>query len=88
MSFIDNILGCIGDEALSLETGFRAVMVGEKAVYIEGVKNITGFNEDVIELLIKRGSVKVSGRNMFIKKYCLGDVLICGKIKGIEVFKD
>ena len=85
MGFIDNIKTCIGEnfEGVS-EPTFRAVLFGEHAVYFENVRSIIRYSPQEIKLAVKKGGVSVRGEGLYLKKYCSGDVVICGKIKAIE----
>ena len=60
-------------------------MIGDSALYIEGVKSILGFSDKEIILALPKQKVALRGEGMFIKKYCLGDTVICGKIKAFEI---
>ncbi|MBO5928041.1 MAG: YabP/YqfC family sporulation protein [Clostridia bacterium] len=64
---------------------FRAIFMGDSSVYIESVLNIKSYSEKEIVLGVKKGVLSVSGEDLFIKKYCAGDVLICGKISGFLI---
>lgn len=82
MSFIENIKENLGGEMCP--PVYRALIFGDNAAYFEGVKNITSYEPNEIVLALKRGSVRVHGKNMYIKKYCAGDVVICGVILKLE----
>ena len=84
MGFIDCIKGCFNDGEIPIEPIYRAVIFGEGAVFIENVRAICYFNEQEILLSLKRGALKIWGCGLYVKKYQAGDVVICGKIKGIE----
>lgn len=84
MSFIDEIKGCFEEWELPKEPLFRAVLFGESAVYFENVSGLRSYSPDQIVFNLKRGGVKVVGENLYVKKYCMGDVVVCGKILSIE----
>ena len=84
MGFIDNIKQCVWLDAEPLNPCFRAVVFGESAVYVEGVKCILSFVKEEIVLGLKNGCLKVKGQGLYVKKYCLGDIVICGKICTLE----
>ena len=84
MGFIDEIKGCFSPDELPKEPIFRAVLFGDSAVYFENVCSIQNYCENEIVLCLKRGGLVVSGNNLYIKKYCAGDVVVCGKIRAIE----
>lgn len=84
MGFIDSIKNCIGEEQFIKEPIFRAVLFGESAGYFENVSCIAYYQNDEIRLSLKKGGLIIRGENLFIKKYCQGDVVICGKIRSVE----
>ena len=84
MSFIDNIKECFCSAEFPKEPLFRAVLFGEKAGYFENVCGIVSYSAEQIVLCLKRGTLTIKGEELFVKKYCAGDVMICGKIKAIE----
>lgn len=84
MSFVDNILSSFGEE-FSLEKESQKIMVfGDKGVFLEGVLGIKSFNKEQIVLFVKKGEIVIGGENLFVKKFCQGDVVVCGKINKIE----
>jgi sporulation protein YqfC len=80
MSFIDNIKEFIGAESVLQEGEYRAVVFGSKAVYVERVKCIISYEKEQILLGLKKGVLEITGKDLYVKKYCLGDVVICGNI--------
>lgn len=84
MGFIDNIVQCIGGESFPKEPQYRAVIFGDSAVYVENVLGIISYERENIVLSVKKATITVSGNDLYIKKYCLGDVVICGEIMKIE----
>lgn len=84
MSLIDNIKNCFDCNEIPNEPNFRAVLFGENAVYLENVRSIASYNESEIIVGLKEGGLTILGNGLFIKKYCGGDLVICGKIKSIQ----
>ncbi len=84
MGFIDSIKDCFCQNELPVECSYRAVLFGESAGYFENVKGIVSYEKEQVILSLKNGGIKVSGKDLYIKKYCLGDVVICGKILSVE----
>lgn len=82
MGFADSIRECFGAE-FPAEPVFRAVLVGDRALYVEGVCSIKSYSADKTELRLKKGGVTIAGEELVIKKYCAGDVAICGKITSV-----
>jgi sporulation protein YqfC len=84
MGFIDNIIEFLGGEEFYKNQSFRAVMFGDSAVYFEGVTSIISYEKEQVLLGVKKGRLTIKGKDLYIKKYCMGDVVICGKISAIE----
>ena len=83
MGFLDEVLKVFGQEEIS--PSFRVMWLGDGALYAEGIKSIKSYSQDKIELNLKSGGLKITGERLFLKKYCAGDVAICGKIKSTEI---
>lgn len=84
MGFIESIKSCFSGEELPVEPIFRAVLFGDSAAYFENVRSILHYEIEEIALSLKKGGLVIRGDNLYIKKYCAGDVVICGKIKSVE----
>ncbi len=84
MGFIENIKECLGGEEFFSNLSFRAVLFGENAVYLENVTSIISYEKEQVLLGIKNGKICIKGFDLYIKKYCMGDVVVCGKITAIE----
>ncbi len=83
MGFIDEIKRTFG-EALPAAPSYRAVVFGDECVYFENVCSIESYSPERISLRLKKGGISVAGERLFIKKYCDGDVAVCGKIRCLE----
>lgn len=84
MSFIDEIKGTFNGFNLPVEYPYRAVLFGDNGGFFENVKSIRSYSKEEIVLTLKKGELKIVGEDLYIKKYSLGDIVICGKIKVIE----
>ena len=84
MGLIEEVLSVFGDGIEDFSPGFKITVFGDRAVYIEGVKSIKSYSPDKMEILIKKGQIKITGEDLFVKKYCAEDLAVCGKIKAIE----
>ena len=84
MGFMDNIYTSVFLEPFPKEPPFRILLLGDRAGYFEKVKSVISFSESQIELAVKNAVVTVSGENLTIKKFCEGDVVICGKIVSVK----
>ena len=83
MNFIEDILQCLNLSG-TFEPSFRALLIGNESVYFENVSSIKSYSQNKIELIIKKKEIKIDGENLIIKKYCQGDLLICGKIQTLS----
>lgn len=66
-----------------LPTSRYTVVVGGGG-YFEGVKAVGDFTPERIELFYGAGVVEVTGKNLTIKKYCDGDLQLCGCILAVS----
>ncbi len=53
--------------------------------YFEGVKAVGEFSPERILLSFHKSEVEIEGENLFIKKYCEGDLAISGRVRQIRV---
>lgn len=83
MSFIDNIKSELKENFLPCN--YRAIILGNNSIYIENVKGIKSYSASVIELYIGGGILEIKGESLSVSKYCLGDLVICGKLKSFVV---
>lgn len=84
MGFIDNIKQSFGLGELPAEPLFKAVIYGESAVYLQNVGSIKSYSPEKIELRLKKGGLIITGEKLFVKKYCAGDLVVCGKINSLS----
>ena len=84
MGLIDNIKDCFCQNELPSNCNYRAVLFGDSAGYFENVKSIVSYDVKEVVLSLKNGGLRVEGKDLYIKKYCEGDVVICGKIQSIQ----
>ena len=79
MSFFDSVKELICLQELPTPT-FRASLIGDGAIFLEGVVAITDFTAEQIILRLRKGGFIINGKNLYVKKYCEGDLIVCGKI--------
>ena len=53
--------------------------------YFEGVKAVGDFSPEKIVLFFPKHTVEVEGRDLFIKKYCDGDLQLSGVIDSVHL---
>lgn len=83
MSFIESVKELISLQELPVPT-FKATLVGDSALFLEGVLDVTEFTDKQITIRLKKGGFIIKGENLFLKKYCEGDLIVCGKIVSTE----
>ena len=83
MGFIDNVVAGFGNGSI-VEPPFKVLLLGDCSAYFTGITGIKSFSSDEITVTLKKGTVTVKGSDLFVKKYCAGDLAVCGKIKSIE----
>lgn len=84
MSFFDFIKQSFDEDSLLSLPTFRATLIGDSALYLENIIAIKSYSQTQILLYLKKGEIAVLGERLFIKKYCGGDMVICGKIISIQ----
>lgn len=84
MGFIESIKECFGQAGLTEEPTFKAVLFGDGALYLQGVRSIKSYSAEKVEITLKKGGLTILGEGMFVKKYCAGDLAICGKILSLK----
>ena len=85
MSFIENIVASLGLDVNLCPMPYRIVILGGTAGYFENIKGIKSYSKTEIILYLKKGTITVVGEDLYIKKYCEGDVLIGGNILSYQV---
>jgi hypothetical protein len=83
MSFFDEIKNMLHTDGFPAPT-FRALMIGDYAIHLEDVVSIKQLETENVTLRLKKGGLVVKGKDLFVKKYCEGDLIICGKIISVE----
>ena len=88
MSLIDNIKESLGLVGVPSEPFLRVALIGGGegcfcSAYIENVRLIKSYSTDQICVAVKGGQVTLLGEGLCIKKYCQGDLAVCGKIKSV-----
>lgn len=83
MSFFDEIIKTVN--LSGFVPSFKATILGNNALYLENVRKIIGFSSSSIVLALNKQVIELQGQDLCVKKYCSGDMLICGKISGILI---
>ena len=66
----------------------RCILVPKGGGYFEGVKSVEDFSPDRIVLRFSQGQTAIEGKDLFIKKYCDGDLEILGKITAFYLLNE
>lgn len=66
--------------------GFKCVF-SENEVVLEGIKSVFSFNEECIKIAIKRKSIEIKGKNLYIKELYKGFISIKGSIAAINLIQ-
>ena len=85
MSFIDSIVKKIGVDLGLVPLKYKAVIFGELGVFFENVKSIKSFEKDEIVLTVKNKEIVIKGKELSVKNYVDGDLVIMGEVKEISV---
>lgn len=84
MGFIDTIKENFND-IFPTPPLYRAVLLGDGAGYFENVLGIKSFCPNEIVLFLKKGQLKITGSQLFIKKFCDGDLVVQGKLEAVSL---
>lgn len=82
MGFVEEVMGAGADRLAPCE--YRLTVLGRRCVYVEGIRCVKSFSEEEILLGLKGCCLRITGRGMYIEKFCGGDVEIKGSVTGIE----
>lgn len=83
MSFIDELAKALKIGEI-LPQGYRIEILGDKGIYLEGVKSLKSYASDRVEVILKKGCLIIKGDNLSILKRCGEDLAIGGKVKSVE----
>jgi len=84
-NFLDEIAKLTGLPLEVLGGGYRIINFDGKAVYIEGIQNILRFNNEEVNLKLKKGAVKLIGQNLILQNIDVNSIVVTGKIMQVEV---
>ena len=84
MSLIEDIFESLGLGDITTGGKSKITIIDDVGAYIDSVKSIKSYSKDEIILLTKNAEIIIKGKDLMIKKYCEGDVAICGKITSLE----
>ena len=80
MNLFNEIIGRFGaDEELAFG-GVKYVIFDGRCGYFENVKGIGDFSDTLVEILLKKGKLRVEGKNLYIRRFVEGDLAVYGDI--------
>ena len=83
MRFLDSIVSfLLGNEG---ENAPYRIFIEGNACYVTDVRTLKEYSKEKIIIGVKSGGIAVYGKEMYIKKYSGGDLVICGKMVKWEV---
>ena len=62
----------------------KITMIGNLQVYIENHKGIIEYSKTQIRINTKKGVVKISGKEMYIRTIVTEEIIVIGEIENIE----
>ena len=63
--------------------GVKYVVFDGRCGYFENVKGIGDFSGEAVEILLKKGKLLVSGKNLYIRRFVDGDLAVYGQIESV-----
>lgn len=72
-----------GEEVGESVIGLSYTVWEGKGGYFQNVKSLGGFTPEEIILVLRRGTLKVTGQNLSVAKYCESDVFIKGNVLSV-----
>ncbi len=85
MRLYEEISKLLDGEAFALS---RCLLIPLGCGYFQGVKAVGDFSGEKIELYFSSAKLCVEGRDLIIKKYCDGDLILSGKILSVKVLEE
>lgn len=62
-------------------------LAGDRRVLIENHCGVTQYSPDRICVKVKFGQICISGEHLELAKMCKGQLVICGRILGVELLR-
>jgi len=70
------------------ETRFVATILGERGIYVSGVKTVILTSQNETKLSVKKGVLRVLGEKLKLSEIGGGDVYIIGEVESVEIEKE
>ena len=85
-SIINNVCEAC-EEIKNNLVGHKCVVLGGCAVYIDGYSGILSFNDTMVELATKSGTIHIEGEGLYLKQITKQDIIVKGHIESVNVFE-
>ena len=85
MTFLEDALSFVGLKQELSPYPYRITLFGGHGGLIEGVKEISTYSEDRIEMSVKGAKLVLVGVGLKIKAYDQHEIVVVGKITGVSV---
>ena len=83
MKLFDEIMRRLGADEELVFNGVKYVVFDGRCGYFENVKGIGDFSGEAVEILLKKGKLLVSGKNLYIRCFVEGDLAVYGQIESV-----
>jgi len=84
-NFFEDISNLTGLPFDDLKKGFRVINLSNRAVYVEGYKGLIDTESGEMNIKLKKGVIKLTGKNLKIKNLNLETLLVVGEIQTFEM---
>ncbi|NCB48697.1 MAG: hypothetical protein EOM55_03660 [Clostridia bacterium] len=84
-NFFEDISNLTGLPFDYLTKGFRVINLSNRAVYVEGYKGLIDTESGEMNIKLKKGVIKLTGKNLKIKNLNIETLLVVGEIQTIEM---
>lgn len=65
----------------------RCLVVPNGEGYFQGVKSLGDFSPERVEVYFSKKAIAIEGEELWVKKYCDGDLVLGGKIKAFSLLE-
>lgn len=83
--FFEDISKLVGLDEKEYVGGYKIINFDGRAVYIEGYRSLMSISKEEVVLKLKKGRLKVIGKDIVIKDLNEGVLVVYGKITSVEV---
>ena len=83
MALFENLLDCLGVDGEITPYKYRCYIYGTCGGWFEGVTIVSYTPEEVL-FAVRGGNIKVTGKNLTVKKYVEREVALGGEIFGVN----